>query len=189
MVKTQDGSLSFLVVADPTNSGWQAASSSYCLAGGVTAIDLPIVAAAAGASGNILPNTITLLASPVPKIIPSPTNRVQPGGEDPEMDPALRKKFTNFFAAQSKATMDAISYAISSVGANLRYAIQENIDATGSFRAGIMTIVVDDGSGAISDTLLSSLSTAVGMRCDQSEQPFQFNLRRSFRWRLASPWM
>ncbi len=160
-VKTHDGSVSFVVTEDISNSAWLAAQASYALPAGVLSIDLPIVAAAAGASGNVLANTVTILASPVPGI--DTINNVAPtsGGTDPETDAALRIRFTNFFAARSRGTLDAIGYAISQVGSGLTYVIQENADAAGNFRPGNMVVVVNDGSGTISNTLMNSLASTI----------------------------
>src|SRR5580658_3484964 len=67
-VKTQDGSRSFSVTADLTNPSWQPSQNAYCLAIGVMAIDVPIVATIAGQSGNVLAGTIALLASALPGV-------------------------------------------------------------------------------------------------------------------------
>ena len=151
IIKTQDGSVSFAVTTDLSNPGWQVASSIYSLAPGVMSIDLPIVASIAGLAGNVLSNTITVLASAVPGIDFISNGTATSGGGDPEADAAFRIRFTNFFASRSRATLDAIGYAISMVGAQLDYVIQENVDAAGNFRLGNMLIVVDDGSGLLAD--------------------------------------
>jgi uncharacterized phage protein gp47/JayE len=161
IVKTQDGSVSFAVTADPNNPAWQITLSTYCLAVGVMSTDLPISASVSGLSGNVLASTITLLASAVPGIDLIDNANATSGGEDPETDDALRIRFATFFAARSRATLEAVGYAISLVGANLTYVIQENVDATGNANLGNMLIVVDDGSGLLADTLFNSLSIAI----------------------------
>jgi uncharacterized phage protein gp47/JayE len=161
VVKTQDGSVSFAVTADPNNPAWQASLGTYCLAVGVMSVDLPISASVSGLSGNVLSSTITLLASAVPGIDLINNANATSGGEDPETDEALRTRFATFFAARSRATLDAVGYAISLVGANLAYVIQENVDATGNTNLGNMLIIVDDGSGLLADTLFNSLSIAI----------------------------
>jgi uncharacterized phage protein gp47/JayE len=131
------------------------------MAVGVMSIDLPILATVAGASGNVLPNTITLLASPVPGIDFLSNATATIGGGDPETDVAFRARFANFWAARSRATVDAIGYAISSVRSNLSYAIQENMNPSGQFTLGSILIIVADGSGSLSDDLLNSLSLSI----------------------------
>jgi len=124
-------------------------------------IDLQIVASAAGLSGNVLANTIAVLASAVPGIDNVNNETATSGGADPETDGAFRVRFANFFAARSRATVDAIAYAISLVGPDLKYVIQENVDAAGNIRLGNMLIVIDNGSGVLAQTLVDSLSFAI----------------------------
>jgi len=160
-IKTQDGSVSFTILTDISNPAWQPARSAYSLAPGVMSIDLPIAASVAGISGNVLSNTLTFLASAVPGIDTINNGTSTSGGEDPETDSAFRIRFTNFFAARSRATLDAVGYAISMVGPNLNYIVQENVDAVGNTRPGNILIVVDDGSGILGDALFNSLSIAI----------------------------
>jgi phage-related baseplate assembly protein len=161
VVKTQDGSVSFSVTADPSNAAWQPSQNAYSLSPGIMSLDLPIAALISGQTGNVLANSITVLASPVSGI--DVINNAAPtaGGVDPESDTALRVRFANFFAARSRATLDAVGYAISLVGSNLNYVIRENADATGQFCLGNMLVVVDDGTGSLTDTSFNSLSLAI----------------------------
>jgi uncharacterized phage protein gp47/JayE len=161
VVKTQDGSVSFGVTADVTNPAWQTTQNAFSLTPGVMSIDLPVTALISGIAGNVLPNTITLLASPILGIDFLNNTYATTGGTDPESDGALRARFANFFAARSRATLDAIGYAISLVGPDLQYTILENVDAQGDVRSGNMLIIVDDGSGQLSPELLTSLSLAI----------------------------
>jgi uncharacterized phage protein gp47/JayE len=160
-VKTQDGAISFVVVADSNNSAWQPSEGAYCLAVGVTAVDLPVIATTGGLSGNVLASTITLLASATPGIdyISNPTFTY--GGIDTEADSALRIRFADFFASRSRATKDAIAYAVSLVGPELNYTICENADAAGGFRSGSVLVIVDDGSGSLTSSLFDALSLAI----------------------------
>jgi uncharacterized phage protein gp47/JayE len=161
LLKTQDGLVSFTVSGDPSNPAWQPQLATYALAPGVLAIDLPIAAVVAGQAGNVLASTITMLASAVPGVDTVNNGTATNGGHDPETDQAFRSRFTNFFASRSRATIDAIGYAISLVGTDLSYVILENVDAVGNARPGNMLIVVDDGSGSLAEPLLTSLSLAV----------------------------
>ena len=86
IVKTQDGSVSFAVTVDPSNPAWQPALNSYSLTPGVMSLNLPIVASISGQPGNVLANTITVLASPVSGIDTIDNAAPTSGGEDPESD-------------------------------------------------------------------------------------------------------
>jgi uncharacterized phage protein gp47/JayE len=160
-VKTLDGSIGFSVVMDSINPAWQASMNAYLLAIGVMSIDLPITANLPGTTGNVLANIITLLASAAPGIDSVNNQEPTTGGADAEPDTAFRNRFTNFFAARSRATLDAVGYAVSTIGQNLNYVIQENIDTSGNAKPGNMLITVDDGSGSLSGALFNSLSLAI----------------------------
>jgi uncharacterized phage protein gp47/JayE len=161
VVKTQDGSVSFSVTADITNPSWQPSLNAYCLAIGVMAIELPIIATIAGQFGNVLASTITLLASAVPGVDLVTNQQATNGGTNAESDDAFRARFAAFFAARSRATIDAIGYAISTVGTQLNYVILENVDAQGNTRPGNNLVVVNDGSGQLETSLFNSLSVAI----------------------------
>jgi uncharacterized phage protein gp47/JayE len=161
IVKTQDGSFSFAVSIDNSNPAWLSGHGGYSVSSGVRSIDLPIVASLAGRTGNVLSDTITILASPVSGIDTITNVGGTIGGEDAETDASFRIRFANFFAARSRATLDAIGYAISLTGPDLSYVIQENVDTAGNRRLGNMLIVVDDGSGLLSDALFNALAVEI----------------------------
>ena len=161
VVKTQDGSVSFVVVEDPANSGWNADLGAYLLNIGVLSLRVPIRAATLGQAGNVLPNTIALIASALPGVDLVNNDVATSGGGNPETDEEFRKRFQNFFASRSKATAEAIGYAVSQVQRGLSYVIRENVDAIGRPKIGNILVVVEDGSGALSNTLNKSLATAI----------------------------
>jgi hypothetical protein len=82
-------------------------------------------------------------------------------GMNAESDSAFRLRFQSFMASLSRATLSAVGYAISSVQQGLTYVIQENQGSSGEFQLGNFVIVVDDGSGYPSSTLLSMIQQAV----------------------------
>ena len=161
VVKTQDGSMSFIITRDTAHPAWRSNLNAYSLDIGTVSLSLPVMAAAAGGSGNVLPNTITLIASALAGV--DFVNNVMSitGGGDPETDDEFRKRFQNFFAARSKGTIEAIGYAVSQVRHGLNHVIQENMDASGQTRMGSMLILVDDGTGSLTDTLRASVAAAI----------------------------
>src|SRR5665213_1385348 len=58
LVRTGDGSLTFGISVDITNSVWNAKLDGYTLGPGVSSITVPIVAQVLGSAGNVLANTI-----------------------------------------------------------------------------------------------------------------------------------
>ena len=161
MVRTADGTQTFVVTADTLLAAWEAASNGYFIAAGVATLDVPVAAQTPGACGNVQAGTITLLASAIPGV--DSVNNASPfqDGLDAESDGAFRDRFCNFIASRSRATLTAVGYAVSSIQQGLNYTIQENQDPTGQPLMGSFVVTVDDGSGTPPTSLLATVQTAV----------------------------
>lgn len=160
-LRTGDGSQSFMVVADASNAAWSAAQNGYLLGATQSAVTVTVVAETAGSLGNVQAGAVSLIAAALAGI-DTVTNVAQlQGGLDAESDDALRARFQNFIDSRSRATSVAIGYAISAVQQGLQYTLTENQTPDGSSRPGCFTVTVDDGSGAASDSLLSTVTTAI----------------------------
>ena len=153
------GEALFAVVANPGHPAWT--GDGYALPAAALSLDLPAVAVAPGREGNVRVGEIRLLASAVPGVDTATNPYAFTGGADAETDDALRARFTWFLDSRTRGTMDAIAYAIQGVRQGLQYRIAENTDTAGAYRAGFVTVVVDDGSGAPSQALLADVAAAV----------------------------
>lgn len=162
-VRSSSGDLTFLVVGDPSHGHWVPELSGYLLPVGQQSVTLPIRAEIPGSVGNVGTGSITLLTSSVAGL--DAVENVQPtsGGMDAESDEALRRRFIDYINSRSKATSDAISYAIQSSRQGLRFRIHENQDSDGSFRPGHFIIVIDDGTRAPTQELLSLVSEQIDL--------------------------
>ena len=160
-VRTSDGSQTFSVVVDETNPAWSFSVYAYVRPVGTVSVDLPVQAATVGLAGNIQASTINLLGQTITGI--DTCNNAAPftTGVDAESDPALKVRFVNYINTRSRATLAAIGNAIASVQQNLTYAIEESADATGAYRAGYFTAVIDDGTGSPSTALIAAVSAAI----------------------------
>ena len=63
LVRTIDGTQTFLVAADATAPGWNQIQNGYIIGIGVACLDIPVVAQASGTCGNVQAASITMLAS------------------------------------------------------------------------------------------------------------------------------
>lgn len=166
LVRTTDASQSFTVQADPGNSAWMAASTTY-EAGGYQisasngSVDAPVMAVIAGSAGNVQAGAITQLATAIPGVDTVNNANATLSGLDPETDSDLRARFINYINSRSKATLVALASAIASVQQGLRWTVAENSNVDGSFNAGHFIVTVDDGSGTPSAQLLASVQQAV----------------------------
>jgi uncharacterized phage protein gp47/JayE len=82
-------------------------------------------------------------------------------GSDQETDAQLKTRFQLFISSLSQATDNAIDSAIAAVRPNLTWQIIENLHFDGSAFVAGFTVVVDDGSGAPTLTLLNSVESAI----------------------------
>lgn len=160
-VITTDQTQTFTVDTDTTNGAWNPTMGGYFVPAGTLSVDVPVVAEQAGISGNIQAGAISLIASAIPGIETVTNAAPMGGGEDAESDDALKERFQVYVVTRARATPVAVAYAIVSVQQGLSYAIAENSDAAGNYRPGNFIVVVDDGTGAPSASLISTIYAAV----------------------------
>jgi len=159
-VKTST-SLVFTVVGEASNPYWSSAAAGYIRPAGVSSVSLPVACAQAGSVGNVGAGAISLLGTALSGI-DTVTNVVAfTNGSDGETDAQVRARFPLWLAAKSSATLASVKNAVSNVKVGLTDAIIDGASADLASRAGFFTVVVDDGSGAASDAVVSSVYSAV----------------------------
>ena len=160
-VKTADAMVVFDVTQDATNATWNATLNGYLIPATQASVTVPVVAEAAGSSGNVQANTITLISAAIPGVDIVTNGLAFTNGIDAEADVALRARFQNFINTRSQATQAAVGYAVSSVRQGLTWTIQENTTAASVYIPGNFVVTVDDGTGNPSSVLLANVQTAV----------------------------
>lgn len=171
IVATAVGGAQITVTADPANGLYGAAAAGpglagYTLAPGVASGTVPAMAILSGAAGNVTAGAISLLMQAI-NGIDMVTNALPfAGGADAEADAAFRLRFQSFINTLMKGTDAALGVALNALQPGLTFAILENIKPDLTARNGFVTIVLDDGSGAPSGTLLQAAAAAVeAVRC------------------------
>lgn len=161
LVRTIDGSQTFSVVMDTTAPGWTQQLGGYSLGVGMASLDVPVVSTTLGTCGNVLANTITVLATALSGVDSVTNQTAFINGIDQESDAAFRSRFQGYLASRSQATLAAVEYAINSVQQGLNYSILENENPLGETQLGNFVVFVDDGSGYPSSSLLSTVQQAI----------------------------
>jgi uncharacterized phage protein gp47/JayE len=161
LVRTGDGTKTFSVTVDTSNSLWNPDLNGYTVSPGVNSINVPIVAQVPGSSGNVMANTISQMATAVPGIDFVTNPAATQNGLDAESDATFRLRFQNYLQSRSRATVSAVGYAITSIQQGLDFRIAENVDPNGNSWIGSFVISVDDGSGYPPSSLLSTVYTSV----------------------------
>jgi uncharacterized phage protein gp47/JayE len=160
-VTTSDSTTQFTVGTDMTNAAWNASQGGYLLGIGVASITVPITASVAGSAGNVLAGTISLITSALPGV-DSVTNALAlTGGLNAETDAAFRLRFQSFINSRTRATVQAVTYAATSIQQGVNCTVQENTDGGGDYVPGRFVVTVDDGSGSPPATLLTAIQSAV----------------------------
>ncbi len=158
-ILTTDGSTTFNVVADTTNPAWN--GGAYTIASELSGISVPVLASISGSSGNVLPGSIGLIASPIAGVDTVSNPASMSGGMDAESDAAFRSRFRLYINSLSLATVSAIEAAIQSIQSVSRYLVLENQDSAGNPRIGHFCVIADDGSRTPSNYLLGAVRAAV----------------------------
>jgi hypothetical protein len=160
-VQTTNGGISFTVYADTTNAAYSATAGGYIMAASTSSVSVPVQAVVPGTSGNIAAAAISLITSSVPGVDTVTNAAAFTNAIDFESDAALKARFRLAINALAKGTEAAIGLAITSIQTGMQYTIQENKTYGGATQYGYVTVVVDDGSGNISGTLLTAAQNAV----------------------------
>ncbi len=149
----------FTVSTNTTNAAWTGAG--YALAATALSVNVPVVAQTAGQAGNVQAGSIVMLASAIPGVDSVSNNGPMLGGMNAESDIALRARFSGFIDSRTRATAQAVGFAVLSIQQGLSYAIAEGVDTTGAVRPGNFVVTVDDGTGSPPATLLAQVSSAI----------------------------
>ncbi len=160
-VRTSDLLQTFVVVTDTTNSAWSPSLAGYVIPATALSVTVPVQAVTVGSGGNVQVGSISLPGSAIPGVDTVANSLPFTNGLDAESDAALRARFVNYITSRSRATPGAVAYAVQSVQQGLSYSIQENVDTTGATRLGNFVVVVDDGTGTPSASLLATVQVAV----------------------------
>ncbi|WP_419758603.1 baseplate J/gp47 family protein [Acidisoma sp.] len=162
-ITTSDSTTQFSVVTDTNNAAWSASQNGYLLGVGVASISVPVTATVPGSAGNVLPGTISLVTSALPGVDTVTNALALTIGLDAETDAAFRLRFQSFINSRTRATLQAVNYATTSIKQGVNCTVQENTDGNGDYTPGKFLVTVDDGSGFPPASLLSSIQTAVNL--------------------------
>lgn len=161
IVQTADGSQQFTVNLDTTNPAYNASLGGYVIPAGSSSVTASVTAVTSGSAANVVAGAISTLAQAIPGVDTVSNAAAFTNGSNAETDGALRVRFVSYVQSLSKATKAAVGYAITSLQQGLTYTLTENQTRAGVYQPGYFFVVVDDGTGAPSSTLLSTVYNAI----------------------------
>lgn len=160
-IQTADGSQSYTVTADAANPAYSPSAGGYVMSAGTGSVSVPVIAQASGAAANAQIGTINTITQAMPGVDTVTNAAAFTNGADAESDSAFRARFVAYIASLSKATKNAIGYAITALQQNVAYVLVENQSYAGAAQLGYFYVVVDDGTGTPSAGFLSSVNNAI----------------------------
>lgn len=160
-VQTGDGSQTFTVTLDTSNTAYSALLGGYVLPANTASVNVPVQAVAPGSGGNVLAGAVSVITSSISGVDTVTNAAAFLNGANAEPDADFRARYVLFLASLSKATKAAIGAAVLGVQQGLNYTITENENYNGTPNQGYFFVVVDDGTGQASNSLLASVSNAV----------------------------
>ena len=161
VVQTADGSQKFTVTLDATNAAYNAGLGGYVIGIGTASVTVPVTAQTAGVAANVVIGGISSIAQSIVGVDTVLNASAFTSGAAAETDAALRVRFVAYVASLSKATKAAVGFAITSLQTGLSYTLVENLTYAGGTQNGYFYVVVDDGTGAPSGTLLTGVANAI----------------------------
>lgn len=163
VVQTADGSQKYQVIADTTQTAYNAGLNAYVLPAMTSSCTATIQALTAGAAANVQAGLINTLGAAISGVDTVTNAAAFTTGADAQSDSAFRVAFIAYLLTLSKATKAAIINAAESVQQGITCTFTENYNYAGTYTLGYFYLVVDDGTGSPSGGLLSTISNAVDL--------------------------
>ncbi len=161
VVQDPTGQYLYSVIADTTNSAYSASLNAYVLPVNQTSVNVTVQAQTAGTVSNVSANTLVVLTTPVPGISTVTNPNPIDNAVNQESDASLKARFVQYIASLSRATSQALDFAISGVSGVVRWVKLENTNPAGQTQDGFFTIYVDDGTGSPPSSLITNVNNAV----------------------------
>ena len=128
---------------------------------GSTSVSVPVTAVLSGTTGNVAAGTITQFVTAVPGIDTVTNPTAFTNGVNPESDSAVRSRFVTYIASLQKGTKLAVTAAVLGVQQGLTYNLVEFQTEAGVSALAYFYVVVNDGTGNPSSTLLQTIYNAI----------------------------
>ncbi len=157
-LKTADGTQSFTVVADTSQSAWSATLNAYVVPAGTPSVSVTVEAVTAGTAGNVNANTITQIASAIPGIDSVTNPAAFTTGVNEETDPAVLTRFQQELQSLRSGIAGAAYSAIDALQQGIQRAIVENETLAGAQNYGYFYVVIYPYTSALQASVYSAVN-------------------------------
>jgi uncharacterized phage protein gp47/JayE len=161
VVQTADGTQSYTVIADTTESAYNAGTQTYVIPAGTPSATVTVQSVNAAAAANVGAGVISVLGSAIPYVDTVNNAAAFVNGADAESDTAYRARFPLWLASLAKATKAAITTALNALSTTINFTLVENYSYSGAYQPGYFYVIVDDGTGYPSSSYLNAAYFAI----------------------------
>lgn len=168
IISESSTNLTFIVTLDASNPRYDSVTNSYIVPINTSSMSVPCVCSVSGVVGNVIAGAINTINNPV--LTPGIDSVTNPAaftnGTDPASDTQTKQDFLLYIQSLSRATLQAIQYAVATVNIGtekvVRYNVVENVNEAGAPQLGYFYVVVDNGTGTpCSDALITAVANNV----------------------------
>lgn len=156
-LQTADGTQTFTVIADTTQSAWNTALGAYVIPAGTASAQVTVQAVTAGSAGNVQAGTVSVIGSTIPYVDTATNAAAFTGGSNAESDAALLTRFQLSLQGLQKGIKAAAAAAIESLQQNLQYSIVENETLAGQPQLGYFYVVISPYDATLQQEVYSAV--------------------------------
>lgn len=160
-VATADGNQRFVVTLDTFNPTFNAALNGYVMADGVASVMVSVQSTTPGAASNVLPATVNTITSAIPGVDTVTNPAAFVNGADAETTAAFSDRFREHILALREATPATILSYVKGLGDSVQAVNVEGLNPDGTTHKGFFYVIVDDGTGSPTSTLLTAATTII----------------------------
>ncbi len=148
LVETADGSQQFTVIADTTQTAYNAAQNAYLIPAGITSATATVQnvldgTATEGTDGNVIAGAINTLSSGIPYVDTVTNALAFNNGVNAETDVAFRIRFQAYLQGLREGIPAAVDSAITGLEQGLQYQLVENQTLAGVDSPGYFYVVIN----------------------------------------------
>ena len=168
IVSDSTNNLTFIVTLNTELGSYDPVLNAYVAPINTATLQVPCVCQTVGLIGNVIIGAIDTINAPntTPGFDSVTNESALTGGTDQWSDTVTKQEFLLYINSLSRATLQAIQFAVSTINIGTehvaRYNIVENVNESGSPQLGYFYVVIDNGTGNVcSDDLVDAVSANV----------------------------
>lgn len=160
-VATQDGTQRFVVALDTANPAYNAGLGGYVMANGIGSVSVTANSLTTGAATNVIGGAINTITSPIPGVDSVTNASAFNNGQDTEATVDFENRFRARIAALREATPPTILSYVLGLRPGVKAVNVEGVNPDGSVHKGFFYVIVDDGTGSPTSTLLNAARAVI----------------------------